>query len=186
MAKLIYGAIASLDGLIEDATGNFDWAAPDDEMHAFINDRQREIGTYLYGLRMYETMAVWETDPGIAAWPPPMRAFAPIWQEADKIVYSTTLEAASTSRTRIERQFDSEAVRRMVASAERDIEIGGPGLAVHAFQAGLVDECQLYVAPIIVGGGKRWLPPDIFLRLELVEERRFGSGMVFLRYRAVR
>lgn len=183
MARLIYSAIMSLDGYIEDEAGNFDWAAPDDEVHAFVNERERETGTYLYGRRMYETLAVWETDPALAAHSPLTRDYAQIWQGADKIVYSTTLAAVPTARTRIERHFDPEVVRRMVAAAERDISIGGPGLAAPAFEAGLVDECQLYVVPVIVGGGKRCLPRGIRLQLELLEEHRFTGGTVYLRYR---
>ena len=184
MAKLIYSAIASLDGYIEDDDGRFDWAVPDEEVHSFINDLQRPVGGYLYGRRMYETMAGWETDPTLAAQSQLMRDFARIWQGADKIVYSTTLENPSTARTRIERDFDPEAVRQLTASAERDLTVGGPDLAGHAFKAGLVDECHLFVAPIVVGGGKQSLPDDVRLQLELLDERRFGNGMVHLRYRA--
>jgi dihydrofolate reductase len=184
MAKLIYSAIASLDGYIEDDDGRFDWAVPDDEVHSFINDLQRPVGGYLYGRRMYETMAGWETDPTLAAQSQLMRDFARIWQGADKIVYSTTLGNARTGRTRIERDFDPEAVRQLKASAERDLTVGGPDLAGHAFKAGLVDECHLFVAPIVVGGGKQSLPDDVRLQLELLDERRFGNGMVYLRYRA--
>jgi dihydrofolate reductase len=184
MAKLIYSAIASLDGYIEDHDGRFDWAVPDDEVHDFINDLQRPVGTYLYGRRMYETMAVWETDRTLADRSVLLRDFAQIWQGADKIVYSTRLENPSTARTRIERDFDPEAVRRLKASAERDLTVGGPDLAGHAFKAGLVDECQLFVAPVVVGGGKQSLPDDVRLELELLDQRRFGNGMVYLRYRA--
>lgn len=183
MAKLIYFALMSLDGYIEDKTGSFDWAMPDEEVHAFINERERETGTYLYGRRMYETMAVWETEPELAADSPLLADFARIWLAADKVVYSTTLAAATTARTRIERNFDPEAVRRLVAAAERDVAVSGPALAAHAFRAGLVDECRLYIAPVLVGGGKRALPDDVLLRLELQEARRFASGMVYLRYR---
>ncbi len=182
MARLIYSAITSLDGYIEDAIGNFDWAAPDEEVHAFVNERERDTGTYLYGRRMYDTMAVWETDPALAAHSPITREYAQIWQAADKVVYSTTLATAITTRTRIERHFDPEAVRRLVAGAARDVSIGGPALAAHAFEAGLVDECQLYIAPVIVGGGKQGLPRKIRLRLELLEEHRFTGGIVYLRY----
>jgi dihydrofolate reductase len=185
MAKLIYSAIASVDGYVADEEGNFDWAEPDEEVHAFINDLERSVGTYLYGRRMYETMAGWETDATLAAQSPPMRDFAQVWQAAEKIVYSKTLETASTWRTRIERDFDPEAVRGMKASAGRDLTVGGPDLAVHAFRAGLVDECHLFVAPIIVGGGKQSLPDDVRLELELLAERRFDGGMVHLRYRAL-
>jgi dihydrofolate reductase len=184
VATLIYSAIASLDGYIEDRDGRFDWAVPDDEVHGFINDLQRPVGTYLYGRRMYETMAGWETDHTLAAQSQLMRDFAQIWQGADKIVYSTTLENPSTARTRVERDFDPEAVRRLKASGERDLTVGGPDLAGHAFKAGLVDECQLFVAPVVVGGGKQSLPDDVRLELELLDQRRFGNGMVYLRYRA--
>jgi dihydrofolate reductase len=184
MAKLIYAPIASLDGYVADEEGRFDWAAPDEEVHAFINDLQREIGTYLYGRRMYETMAGWETDSGLAAQSDVTRDFAELWQAAEKIVYSKTLETASTQRTRIERDFDPDAVRRMKASAGSDLAVAGPELAAHAFRAGLVDESHLFVAPVIVGGGKKSLPDGVLLDLELLAERRFGSGMVHLRYRA--
>ncbi len=183
MARLIYGAIMSLDGYIEDETGNFGWAAPDDEVHAFVNERERDTGTYLLGRRMYETLAVWETDPALAAHSPITHDYAQIWQAAEKIVYSTTLAAVPTARTRIERHFDPAAVRRLIAAAERDVSIGGPALAAHAFEAGLVDECRLYVVPVIVGGGKRCLPRDIRLQLELLDEHRFTGGVVYLRYR---
>jgi dihydrofolate reductase len=183
VAKLIYSAIASLDGYIEDEDGNFDWAVPDEEVHAFVNDLLRPLGIYLYGRRMYEMMVVWETDPTLAERSPLMRDFAETWQAADKVVYSRTLEAVSTARTRMERDFDPEAVRQMKASAGGDISVSGPDLAAHAFRAGLVDECHLFVAPILVGGGKRSLPDDVRVRLELLDERRFGGGMVYLHYR---
>jgi len=186
MAKLIYSAITSLDGYVADEDGNFDWAAPDEEVHAFINDLQRPVGTYLYGRRMYETMVGWETDPTLADRAPVMRDFAEIWQAAEKIVYSKTLEAVSSARTRIERDFDPEAVRQMKARAEHDISVGGPELAARAIKAGLVDECHLFVAPMVVGGGKRSLPDNVRLKLELLDERRFSSGMVFLHYRTRR
>ncbi len=183
MAKLIYSAITSLDGYVADVDGNFEWAVPDEEVHAFINDLQRPVGTYLYGRRMYETMVGWETDPTLADQSPVMQDFAEIWQAADKIVYSKTLETVSTARTRIERDFDPEAVRQMKALAGRDLIVGGPNLATQAFKAGLVDECHLFVVPMVVGGGKRSLPDDVRLKLELLDERRFGSGMVHLHYR---
>jgi dihydrofolate reductase len=183
MAKLIYSAIASLDGYIADEDGNFDWAVPDEEVHAFINDLERPLGTYLYGRRMYETMVGWETDPTLADRSPLMRDFAQIWQAADKIVYSKTLEAVSTARTRIEQDFDPEAVRHMKVLAGRDLIVGGPELAAQAFKARLVDECHLFVAPVVVGGGKQSLPDDVRLMLELLDERRFASGMVYLYYR---
>jgi dihydrofolate reductase len=185
MANLIYSAIASVDGYVADEEGKFDWAAPDAEVHAFVNDLERPVGTYLYGRRMYETMAGWETDPALAARSEPiLQDFAAIWQAAEKVVYSRTLERAATRRTRIEREFDPEAVRRMKAAAGSDLAVGGAELAAHAFRAGLVDECHLFVAPVIVGGGKRALPDDVRLDLELLDERRFAAGMVYLRYGA--
>jgi dihydrofolate reductase len=183
MAKLIYSSIASLDGYVADEDGNFDWAVPDEEVHAYINDLERSLGTYLYGRRMYETMAGWETDPALAEQSSLMRDFARIWQAADKIVYSGTLEAVSTARTRIERHFDPEVVRKMKASAGRDMIVGGPELAAQAFRSGLVDECHLFVAPVVVGGGKQAFPEDVRLKLELLGERRFEGGMVYLHYR---
>ena len=183
MAKLIYTVITSLDGYIKDEDGNFDWAAPDEEVHAFVNDLERPVGTNLYGRRMYETMDGWETDPTLAERSPLMRDFAEIWRAADKVVYSGTLETVPTARTRIERDFDPEAVREMKASAGRDMVVGGPDLAAQACRAGLVDECRLLVAPVVVGGGKRSLPNDVRLKLELLDELRFGSGMVYLYYR---
>jgi dihydrofolate reductase len=182
MAKLIYSAITSLDGYNADEDGNFDWAAPDQEVHTFVNDLERPVGTYLYGRRMYEVMAPWETDPTLATQSRVMRDFAELWQAADKVVYSRTLETASTARTRIERDFDPEAVRQLKATAGRDLTVGGPDLAAQAIKAGLVDECQLLLAPIIVGGGRPSLPSNLRLELELLDERRFGNGMVHLRY----
>jgi dihydrofolate reductase len=182
VAKLIYTAIASLDGYIADEDGRFDWAVPDEEVHGFINDLERSVGTYLYGRRMYEVMTGWETM-ALADQSPFMRDFAQIWRAADKIVYSTTLATVSSARTRIERAFDPEAVRQLKASLARDLAVGGPDLAAHAFEAGLVDECHVFVAPIVVGGGTRSFPDDVRVRLELADERRFGSGMVHLRYR---
>lgn len=183
MAQLIYSAISSLDGFIEDRDGNFDWAMPDEEVHRFINNLERNAGTYLYGRRMYEIMTVWETDPNLAADSPLTQDFAQVWQAADKIVYSKTLTAASTRKTRIERNFDPEAIRQLKKTAQHDIAIGGPDLAAHAFRSGLIDECHLFLAPIVVGGGKPALPDNVRLELELLEERRFDNGMVFLRYR---
>jgi dihydrofolate reductase len=182
MAKLIYSAITSLDGYIEDERGQFDWAEPDGEVHAFVNDLVRPMGTYLYGRRMYETMVGWETDPALAERSPVMADFAGIWQGADKVVYSSTLEAASTTRTRIERDFDPDAVRRMKAGVGQDLIVGGPNLAAHAFNAGLVDECHLFLVPVVVGGGKRSLPDGMRLNLELLDEHRFDNGTVHLRY----
>ncbi len=181
MAKLIYTAIASLDGYIEDESGQFDWAAPDEEVHTFINDLERPVGVYLYGRRMYETMRVWETDPSLTE-EPITRDFAHIWQSADKIVYSTTLQAAPTRRTRIERHFDPAVVRGIIASSDRDVAIGGPSLAYHAFQAGLVDECHLFLVPVVVGGGKPALPHGVRLNLDLRDVRRFANGTLHLRY----
>jgi dihydrofolate reductase len=184
MAKLIYSAITSLDGYVADEDGRFDWAMPDEQVHAFVNDLMRPVGTHLYGRRLYEVMAGWETDPTLAEQSPVMRDFAELWQAADKIVYSTTLAAPSTARTRIERAFDPAAVGELKAAADRDLLVGGPELAAQAFAAGLVDECRLFLAPIIVGGGKQALPDHVRLRLELLDERRFGNGMVHLGYRA--
>jgi len=183
LAKLIYSAIASLDGYVADEAGNFDWAAPDEEVHRFVNDLERPVGTYLYGRRMYEVMRYWETVHAVADQPPFVQDFAQIWQAADKIVYSRTLETVSSARTRIERDFDPEAVRQMKASAERDISVGGPDLAAQAIRAGLVDELHLFVVLAVVGGGKRSLPDGIRLDLDLLNERRFGDGVVYLHYR---
>jgi dihydrofolate reductase len=180
--KLIYSAITSLDGYIEDEHGKFDWAEPDEEVHTFINDLERPVGTFLLGRRMYEVLTYWETLD-LADQPPFIREFAEIWRVADKIVYSRTLESASSARTRIEREFDAEAVRQMKAAAGHDLTVGGPELAAHAFRAGLVDEVHLFLAPIAVGGGKRSLPNNVRLKLELLNERRFGNGMVHLHYR---
>lgn len=180
MAKLIYSAIASLDGYVADADGNFGWAAPDEEVHAFVNDLERPIGTHLYGRRMYEVMAAWET---IDDEHPAMRDFAEIWRAADKVVYSTMLDAVATGKTRLERVFEPDAVRRMKASADRDISIGGPGLAAHALEAGVVDEVHFFAVPVIVGGGTQWLPDGVRFDLELLDERRFASGVVHLHYR---
>ena len=181
MTKLIYSAITSLDGYIEDEDGNFDWAAPDEEVHAFVNDLQRPVGTYLYGRRMYETMVYWETAHTVADHPVE-RDYAQIWQAAEKVVYSKTLETASSARTRIERAFDPDAIRQMKASAERDISVGGSGLAAQAFGDGLVDELYLFVAPIVVGGGKPALPEGVRVKLELLDERSFGNGTAYLHY----
>jgi len=185
MAKLIYSAITSLDGYVADEDGSFDWAAPDEEVHAFVNDLERQVGTYLYGRRMYETMVYWETAPTLADQLPVEQDFAQIWQSADKVVYSTTLETVSSARTRIERDFDPGAVRQLKARAERDITVGGPDLAAQAMKAGLVDECHLFVTPVLVGGGKQSLPDKVRLQLELLDERRFGNGVVHLHYRTM-
>lgn len=185
MARLIFSAISSLDGFIEDPNGKFDWAAPDDEVHGFINDLERAAGTYLLGRRMYETMMVWETDPALAAASPITRDFAAIWAAAEKIVFSRTLEKVSTRKTRLERVFDPLAIHRLKNTASQDISIGGPALAAHAFRSGLVDECHLFFAPVIVGGGKPSLPADLRVDLALMEQRRFAGGMLFLRYQVV-
>jgi dihydrofolate reductase len=181
MARLIYSAIASLDGYVEDQDGNFGWGAPDEEVLAFINDQERPVGTYLYGRRMYETMAYWETvssgDQSAAA-----RDFTDIWRSAEKVVYSRTLEAPTTARTRIERDFDPAAIRRLKESSDRDVSVGGVELAGQAMAAGLVDECHLFLCPIIVGGGKGALPGGLRARLELLAERRFRGGVVHLGY----
>jgi len=183
MARLIYTAITSLDGYVADKGGNFDWAAPDEEVHRFVNDLERRAGTYLYGRRMYEVMAFWETAQTIADQPAFIKDYAEIWQAADKIVYSRTLRAVTTARTRIEREFDPEGVRKMKAPAGRDITVGGPHLAAQAIRAGLVDELHLFVTPVVVGGGNQALPDDVRVNLELMDERRFQSGVVHLHYR---
>ena len=184
MAKLIYSAIGSLDGYVEDASGKFDWAAPDEEVHAFVNELERPIGTYLYGRRMYETMVFWESADPDGEWPVAAREFAAIWRAAEKVVYSRTLETASSARTRVERELDTDAIEQMKQSSNSDLSIGGAELAGQAIAAGLVDELQLLLVPVLVGGGKRALPNDVRARLELLDERRFQNGAVFLRYRA--
>ncbi|MEY2461660.1 MAG: hypothetical protein QOG30_3490 [Acidimicrobiaceae bacterium] len=185
MTNLIYSAITSLDGYVEDADGGFDWAAPDDEVHAFVNDLERPVGTYLYGRRMYETMVYWETAHTLPDQRAVSRDFTEVWQAADKIVYSTTLDAPASARTRIERDFDVDAVRRLKASAGAPMTVGGAGLAAQALQAGLVDELHLFVVPVAVGGGKRALPDHVRLDLELRNERSFASGVVHLSYAVI-
>jgi dihydrofolate reductase len=183
MAKLIYSAIASVDEYVEDEEGKFDWAAPDDDVHAFLNDLERRIGTYLYGRRMYETMVFWETvstEPDQSA---VTRDYAGIWRAAEKVVHSRTLESVSSARTRIERDLDADVVRRLKQSSAADITVGGAELAGQALAMGLVDELQLFLAPVVVGGGKRALPDGLRARLELLDEHRFRSGVVYLRYR---
>ena len=182
MAGLIYTALASLDGYVADAQGGFEWAMPDAEVHRFVNDLERPVGTYLLGRRIYEVLEVWE-DAAFADESPELSDYADIWRAADKVVYSTTLASVSSARTRIERQFDPEAVRRMKATAERDISVGGPELAAHAIRAGLVDECHLLLSPVVVGGGTRALPDGVRWDLELQDERRFANGVVHLHYR---
>ena len=183
MAKLIYASNMSLDGCTEDERGGFDWAPPDDEVFASITDLMRSTGTYLYGRRMYDTMAVWETDAALAARSDLMGEFANVWQAADKVVYSTTLDAVSTAKTRLERHFDPDAVHDLKAAASSDLLVGGPNLAAQAFKAGLVDECHLYIWPVVLGGGNPALPTDLRAELALLDERRFGNGVVRLRYR---
>lgn len=182
MGRLLYAAIASLDGYIEDAHGRIDWSAPDEEVHGFVNDLERDVGTYLYGRRMYETMLYWETVPLGENVPEVLADFTRIWRAADKVVYSRTLDAPASTRTRIERRFDPEVVRRRKESAPRDLTVGGPALAGQAIGAGLVDELQLFVVPVVLGGGKPWLPRDRPVDLHLLEVRRFTSGVAFLRY----
>ena len=181
MADLVYAAITSLDGYINDAEGEFEWAAPDEEVHAYVNDIERSIGTYLYGRRMYDVMKVWETLPTEDE-PAVMGDYAAVWKAADKVVYSTTLAAVSTTRTRLERAFDPEAVRAIKAAAPSDVSIGGAGIGAAALRAGLVDVLHQFVTPIVVGGGTRWLPDGLHLPLTLVDEQRFASGVVHLEY----
>ena len=183
MAKLTYSAITSLDGYVADADGRFDWAAPDEEVHAFINDLERPHGTYLYGRRMYEVMVAWETMPGSDDQREVSRDYTQIWRAAGKIVYSSTLATVTSARTRLERVFDPEAIRQLKASAGSDLSIAGPGLAAEAIKAGLVDECHLFVNPVVVGGGLRALPDNVRVPLELLDEHRFASGVVHLHYR---
>ncbi|MEV5967357.1 dihydrofolate reductase family protein [Kribbella sp. NPDC051952] len=180
MAKLIYSAITSLDGYVEDADGHFEWAAPDEEVHAYVNNLERPIGTYLYGRRMYETMVYWETvtDPS-----PVSQDYATVWQAAEKVVYSRTLEAVSSERTRIERDFDPAVVQRLKESTDADISVGGAELGGQALKANLVDECHLFLTPVLVGGGKSVFPADLHTRLDLVDEHHFRSGVVHLHYR---
>ena len=182
MAKLIYSAITSLDGYVADENGNFDWAEPGEEVHAFVNDLERAVGTYLYGRRMYETMVYWETAHTLADHPVE-RDYAELWQAAEKVVYSGTLETVAGERTRIERHFDPEAVRQMKAAAERDLSVGGANLAGQAIKAGVVDECHLFVAPVLAGGGTAVFPEQVRLQLDLLDEGRFANGMVHLLYR---
>ncbi len=183
MARLIYSAIASLDGYVEDKHGSFEWAAPDDEVHAFVNDLERPVGTYLYGRRMYETMVYWETASTSGDQPAAIRDYADIWRAAEKIVYSRMLKSTLSARTRIERDFEPGAIRQLKESSARDITIGGAGLAGEAMAAGLIDECHLFLSPIVVGGGKRALPDEVRVQLELLDEHRFRGGVVHLHYR---
>ena len=182
MAKLIYSAIASLDGYVEDASGNFEWAAPDEEVHAFVNDLERPVGTYLYGRRMYETMVFWETAGLADDDPEVIRDFASLWRAADKIVFSRTLTSVTTARTRTEPDFDPDLIRQLKQSSDADLGVGGAEVAGQALAAGLVDEIQLFLVPAIVGGGKRALPPDVQARLRLIGTRGFAGGFVYAHY----
>lgn len=185
VAKLIYSALMSLDGYVADEDGNFDWAEPDAEVHAFINELERPVGVYIYGRRMYETMVFWETALAQPDLPPPQREFAQIWQAAEKVVYSKTLPEVSTVRTRLERDFDPAQVRMLKETAPTNIAIGGPTIAARAIAAGMVDELHLFLVPCIIGGGLRALPDDARLDLELLDQHRFGNGTVYLRYRRI-
>ena len=183
MAKLIYSAITSLDGYVADKNGKFDWAAPDHDVHAFVNDLERKIGTYLYGRRMYEVMLYWETAPAEGDAPPVVRDYARVWRAAEKIVFSRTLSKLSSANTRIERELDPASIRKVKAASSRDISVGGPALAGQAIEAGLVDEIHLFLNPIVVGGGNQALPDGVRVHLELLEENRFRNGVVHLHYR---
>jgi dihydrofolate reductase len=183
MRKLTYSAITSLDGYVEDEDGKFEWAEPDDEVHAYVNELERPVGTHLYGRRMYETMVYWETAGRDADDPAVSRDFADIWRAAEKVVYSGTLQTVSSAKTRIERDFDTDAIRRLKDTSGSDLTVGGAELAGQAIRAGLVDECHLFLSPVIVGGGKRALPDGLRTSLELLDERRFRRGVVHLRYR---
>ncbi len=185
MAKLIYVTNVSLDGFIEDEHGGFEWTEPDDEQFAFVTDLVRPVGTYIYGRRLYETMAVWETDPSLAAQSDLSADFARVWKAADKIVYSTTLDAVSTDKSRLERGFDPDSIRKMKGTTGRDLMVGGANIAAHAFSARLIDECHLFIGPAIVGRGKPSLPGELRAKLELLDERRFDNGVVYVRHRIV-
>jgi dihydrofolate reductase len=184
MNRLIYSAITSLDGYLNDAEGNFDWSAPDPEVHAAVNELLASVGTMLYGRRMYDVLRAWEAIPSDGSQPPAIRDFAARWQAADKIVYSRTMTDVATKRTRIERDFEPAAVRALKGMAPADLTVGGAHLAAEAIAAGLVDEYVQFVQPIIVGAGTHWLPAEIALRLELIDVRRFAGGTVQLSYRA--
>jgi dihydrofolate reductase len=186
VAKLLYAVITSLDGYVADQDGNFDWAAPDDEVHTFVNDLERGIGTHLLGRRMYEVLVYWETAHAIPDQSAVEREYAGIWQATDKIVYSKSLERVSSARTRIERDFDPEAIRQLKAAADQDISVGGPDLAAQALKAELVDECHFFLNPVVIGGGNQSLPDNLRLDLELLDETRFGNGVVHLHYRVRR
>jgi dihydrofolate reductase len=184
VARLVYSAIMSLDGYVADEDGKFDWSAPDEEVHAFVNELERPVGTHLFGRRMYEVLVAWETMETDGE-PPEIRDYAELWRSADKVVYSRTLEEVSSSRTRLEREFDPREVAQLKASAERDLSIGGPELAAHAFRAGLIDECHLFLSPVVVGGGNKAMRDGVRAQFELLDERRFGNGVVHLHYRTV-
>jgi len=183
MAKLLFTAITSLDGHYEDERGAFDWGTPDEEVFGFINDLERPIGTYLYGRRMYEAMVFWETAQSLVDHQSPEQDFTETWQAVDKVVYSKSLSTVSSAKTRIERNFDSKVIQEMKSMKVCDITVSGPNLAAQAFPAGLVDECQFFLTPVVLGGGKPSLPNDIRFECELLNERRFGSGVVFVHYR---
>ncbi|MBG0740993.1 dihydrofolate reductase family protein [Paeniglutamicibacter antarcticus] len=185
MAKLIYSGITSLDGYTADRDGNFDWSMPDEEVHTFINNLERPIGTYLLGRKMYQIMTFWEAVPNLQDQPLFVQDFAAVWRAAEKVVFSTTLGAVSSARTRIEANFDPGMIRRLKARADADISVGGPELAGHAIRAGLVDEYQRFITPWVVGGGTRFLPRDVALRLELIDQHRFANGVVYVRYRTL-
>jgi dihydrofolate reductase len=185
MGQLIYSGIASLDGYVADRDGNFSWSEPDEEVHRFVNDLERNVGTYLFGRRMYQVLSVWETFGSTPGAPDYIQDYGRIWQGADKVVYSSSLTAVTTARTRVERTFDAGAGRKMKDGTDANISIGGPTLAAAALRAGLVDECQLFLNPVAVGGGQRFLPDGLNLKLELLDERRFGNGVVYLRYRTL-
>ena len=182
MGKLVYAANSSLDGYLEDEDGSFAWSVPDEEVHAFWNEHERLIGTSLYGRRMYETMRVWEDDDWLVGEPAVVREYAEIWRDTDKVVHSSTLDAVTTARTRVERRFDPDAVRHLKETSSADLSIGGAALAAEAFRHGLVDECVLLLHPVLVGGGKPALPRGVRLHLELLENRRFGNGVVQVRH----
>jgi dihydrofolate reductase len=185
MARLVYANLTSLDLYVNDTNGDFQWAEPDAEVHAFVNDLERPMRTYLYGRRLYEVMAVWDTLD-TSDEPPEMRDYAQQWREADKVVYSSSLSEVTTSRTRLERAFDPDVVRALIRDADTDVAIGGPTLAAHAFAAGLVDDVHLFLNPVIVGGGTRALPDGASVQLELVDEHRFANGVVHLHHRVLR
>ena len=188
MARLVYSVLTSLDGYVVDADGGFEWAAPDEEVHTFVNDQERTVGTYLYGRRMYDVMSVWQDmapDGQAEAEPGVVRDYAQVWRAADKVVFSRTLDEVRTPRTRLEHDFDPQRVRELVATADRDVSVGGPTLAAEALRAGLVDELHQFLTPVVVGGGTSWLPDGLRLDLELLDEHRFRGGVVHLHHRVL-